>query len=247
MVGVRSAAVAAVLVTLATSGCAALSGAARDPRDPWQSYNRAMFRFNTDVDNAFLKPLARGYRAIAPLPVDRGITNFFANLATLPSVANNLLQFKLGRASSELSRVAVNTTVGALGVFDVATNLGIPSHMEDFGQTLGYWGIGAGPYLVLPLLGPSSARDAFGVAGDLLLDPLFSIPKSRVYWGAVGVRTIDRRADLLAAGDIAATAALDPYIFMRDAYLQRRRGAARDGHHPAAEDDAFWDALEQSR
>lgn len=247
MVNARNKIAAASLAALLASGCATRAGTAADPQDPLRFYNRAMFSFNRDVDEAFFKPLARGYRTLTPPPVDRGITNFFANLATLPSAINNLLQFKLGRASSELSRLAVNTTVGALGVFDVATNIGIPSYREDLGQTLGYWGLGAGPYLILPLLGPSSVRDAVGLVGDFALDPLFSVSQRRLYWGASGLRAIDRRADLLVAGELAEEAALDPYSLVRDAYLQRRRSEVHDGNVSAAEDEAFWDALHQSQ
>lgn len=227
---------------LVVSGCSSIPEAQRDPRDPWQLYNRAMFKFNTDFDNAFMKPAAQGYQFITPEPIDRGITNFFNNIADITSAVNNALQFKLSRAGSDVGRVVVNTTVGVVGFFDVATNMGIPTYKEDFGQTLGYWGVGAGPFLMLPILGPSSVRDTVGLAGDIVVDPLFNLNEDEIYWGLVVLRTIDRRADLLAAGDLMDEAALDRYAFVRDAFLQRRRNLVHDGAPPADEEyDLFWD------
>lgn len=201
-----------------------------------------MHKFNTDFDNAFMKPIAKGYQLITPEPVDRGITNFFNNIADITSAVNNLLQFKLNRTGSDIGRIAVNSTAGVLGFFDVATNLGLPSYKEDFGQTLGYWGIESGPYFVIPILGPSSARDTVGLAGDIVVDPFFSINKDEVYWGVIGLRVIDRRADLLTASTILEEAAVDPYTFLRDAYLQRRRNLVYDGNPPDNDYEAdFWD------
>jgi len=223
-------------------GCASTPKELRDPRDPWEPVNRGIHRFNTDFDNAFMKPIAQGYQKVTPEPVDRGVTNFFDNIADVTSALNNLLQFKLARAGSDVGRVAVNSTVGFLGFIDVATNMGIPSYKEDFGQTLGYWGYSPGPYVVLPFFGPSSARDSIGLAGDLVADPFFSLRKNRIYWGAVGLRAVDKRADLLTAGAVFEQAALDPYSFLRDAYLQRRRHLVHDGDPPADEhEDNLWD------
>jgi phospholipid-binding lipoprotein MlaA len=228
------------LVTI--GGCASTPDAFREPSDPLEPYNRAMFKFNTDFDNAFLKPIAKGYKYIAPEPVDRGVTNFFNNIDDLTSAVNNLLQFKLSRFGTDIGRVTVNSTAGLLGVLDVATNLGLPSYKEDFGQTLGYWGLGPGPYFVIPILGPSTIRDAVGLAGDIYVDPFISVRKNEIYWGAVGLRLIDRRADLLQAGDILEEAAVDPYSFLRDAYLQRRRTKVYDGNPPpeTAADEAWY-------
>jgi len=235
--------VAAVLtVSLIVGGCASVPAEYRDPRDPWQPFNRAVFKFNTDFDNAFLKPAAQGYRFVTPEPVDEGITNFFNNVADATSAVNNVLQFKLSRAGSDVGRVFINTTVGFVGFFDVASNVGLPSYKEDFGQTLGYWGFGAGPFVMLPILGPSSVRGTFGLAGDIVLDPFFSLEEDEIYWGFVTLRVVDRRADLLAAGDLMDEAAIDPYTFMRDAYLQRRRNLVHDGNPPQAEDDGIlWE------
>ena len=237
-----------LLTALLVSGCSSIPKEQRDPRDPWQLYNRAMFKFNTDFDNAFFKPAAQGYQAITPEPVNHGITNFFNNVADVTSAVNNALQFKLSRAGTDVGRVLVNTTVGLVGFIDVATNMGIPSYKEDFGQTLGYWGFGDGPYFVMPILGPSSVRDTFGFAGDVLIDPFFSLQEDEIYWGFVVLRAIDTRAGLLAAGDLVDEAALDRYSFVRDAYLQRRRNLVHDGNPPVDQDyDLFWDedALDQ--
>jgi phospholipid-binding lipoprotein MlaA len=236
----------ALLLALLT-GCASVPGEYRDPRDPLESYNRGMFKFNRDVDEAFLKPVAKGYKAVAPEPIDRGITNFFNNIADVTSAVNNLLQFKLARAGSDVGRLAVNTTVGLLGFFDVATNMGLPSYKEDFGQTLGYWGGEPSPYLVLPFLGPSTLRDTIGLGGDIVTNPLFSLKEGRVYWGLVGLDFIDTRADLLTAGEILEEAAIDPYTFVRDAYLQRRRSQIFDGNPPPDPDaeDIWADELEE--
>jgi phospholipid-binding lipoprotein MlaA len=214
----------------------------RDPRDPWQPFNRAVFRFNTDFDNAFLKPTAQAYQFITPEPLDEGITNFFNNIADATSAVNNVLQFKLSRAGSDVGRVFVNTTVGFVGFFDVASNVGLPSYKEDFGQTLGYWGFGAGPYFVIPILGPSTVRDTFGLAGDIVLDPFFNLEEHEIYWGFVTLRVVDRRADLLVAGELVDEAAIDRYSFVRDAYLQRRQNLVHDGNPPESDDDAvIWE------
>jgi len=237
---------AVVLAALfGVAGCASTPDGLRDPRDPLEPYNRAMHRFNTDFDNAFLKPIAKGYRYVTPEPVDRSVTNFFNNIDDITSAVNNLLQFKLSRFGSDVGRVVVNSTVGLLGILDVATNMGLPSYKEDFGQTLGYWGLGPGPYFVIPILGPSTIRDTVGWAGDIYVDPFISVSKNEIYWGALGLRVIDRRADLLQAGDILEEAAVDPYSFLRDAYLQRRRHKVYDGNPPPeTESDEAWDGAE---
>jgi phospholipid-binding lipoprotein MlaA len=194
--------------------------------------NRAVFSFNDFLDRAALEPLALGYRAITPAPVDRGVTNFFNNLSDVGSAINNLLQLKVGRAFSDVGRVAVNTTLGVLGLFDVASNMDLPRYNEDFGQTLGVWGFGAGPYLVLPLLGPSSGRDAVGLVGDYFTDPVTYIEDDSVRWGLRGLNLIDTRADLLSASRVLEQAALDRYSFVRDAFLQQRENLIHDGNPP---------------
>jgi phospholipid-binding lipoprotein MlaA len=235
----------ALLLSFLGGGCASNPNRVKDPRDPLEPLNLAVFRFNTDFDKAFVKPAAKAYRAITPEVVDRGITNFFNNIDDVTSLANNVLQFKLSRAGSDLGRIFINTTVGVLGFVDVATNVGLQSYKEDFGQTLGYWGVESGAFLMLPFLGPSSIRDTIGWAGDVVTDPLFNVDEGTVYWGLLGVRVVDRRADLLAAGEILEEAALDPYVFIRDAFLQRRRYQVYDGNPPPQEGEGdFWDELE---
>ncbi len=230
---------------LFASGCATNSGRIADPRDPLEPFNRAVYRFNSDFDKAFLQPVAKGYRAITPEPVDRGITNFFQNIADVTSVANNILQFKMSRAGSDVGRIFINTTVGVLGFFDVATNVGLPSYKEDFAQTLGYWGLEPGAYLVLPILGPSTMRGAIGLVGDVFTDPLFNIRKEKVYWGLIGLRVVDRRADLLATSEILEDAAPDSYGFLRDAYLQRQLNLVYDGNPPVTDGQKdFWDDID---
>ncbi len=218
-----------------------------DPLDPLEPYNRGMHQFNTDFDNAFVKPVAKGYQAVTPEPVDRGITNFFNNLADVNSAINNLLQFKLSRFGSDIGRISINSTVGVLGFFDVATNVGLPSYKEDFGQTLGYWGAEPSPYLVLPFLGPSTVRDTVGTVGDVMVDPLFSVSHETVYWGLVGLRVVDTRADLLTATKIIEEAAVDHYAFVRDAFLQRRRNLIFDGNPPPGPDDDLFEEPETAR
>ena len=224
--------VSAVVLMGLLGACSSTPDGYKYPRDPLETYNRGMHRFNTEFDNALLKPVSKGYKAITPEPLDRGITNFFNNIADITSAVNNLLQFKLSRFGSDLGRVAANSTVGVIGFFDVATNMGLPSYKEDFGQTLGYWGAEPSPYLVLPLLGPSTLRDTVGKGGDILVDPFFSLEKNTIYWGFIALRVVDTRADLLQASKILEAAAVDPYSFMRDSYLQMRRNQIFDGNPP---------------
>ncbi len=225
--------VAAAVVVL--TGCATTGPA--DPRDPIEGFNRAMFTFNDTLDRALIKPVAKGYRAIMPSPIDTGITNFFSNLADLGSALNNLLQFKLGRSASDVGRVLVNSTIGILGFIDVASNMNLEKYGEDFGQTFGYWGIGQGPYLVLPFFGPSGVRDGIGLYLDSYTDPVLYVNPVEVRNTLIVLRTIDKRADLLGASDVVEEAALDKYEFMRDAYLQKRESDINDGEIAFEEDD----------
>lgn len=227
----RTVTAAFVLVaSLGLAGCA--TGPDRDPRDPLEPLNRAVYSFNEMVDRIALEPLAQGYQAITPDPVDKGVTNFFNNLGDLRSAVNNLLQFKIGRAFSDVGRFAINSTVGVLGLMDVASNMDMPRYNEDFGQTLGVWGLGSGPYIVLPFFGPSSARDGVGVVVDWFTDPLMLIEDDGTRWALRGLKLIDTRADLLSASRVLDQAALDPYAFVRDAFLQQRQSAVHDGNPP---------------
>ncbi|WP_242523127.1 VacJ family lipoprotein [Thiocystis minor] len=231
--------------TLLTGGCATNPDRVVDPRDPLEPFNRAVYRFNSDFDKAFLQPVAKGYQAITPEPVDRGVTNFFHNIADVTSAVNNVLQFKMSRAGSDVGRLFINSTIGVLGIFDVATNVGLPSYKEDFGQTLGYWGLESGAFLMLPILGPSSMRDTIGLAGDVFTDPLINIREDHIYWSLLGLQFVDRRAEYLTAGQILEDAALDSYGFLRDAYLQRRLNLVHDGNPPSVEgQEDFWDEID---
>lgn len=200
-------------------------------QDPWEGFNRAMFRFNDTVDTYTLKPLAKGYQKITPDPIETGIGNVFNNLGDVVVLANDLLQGKVRDAGIDASRVLFNTTFGVLGVFDVATPMGLYRNDEDFGQTLGAWGLGSGPYLVLPLFGPSSVRDAFGRVPDAYMQPypyIDDVPARNVLRG---VETVDTRAGLLSAERMVTG---DRYVFIRNAYLQNREFRVQDGQ---VEDD----------
>ena len=229
-----------ILATMtALAGCA--SGPDRDPRDPLEDFNRAAYSFNDLLDRALIEPLAQGYNYITPAPVNRGVTNFFNNLRDLRSAVNNLLQFKIGRAFSDVGRVAVNSTIGILGLMDVASNMNLPRYGEDFGQTLGVWGFGPGPYLVLPLLGPSSGRDTVGLVVDWYTDPITHMNDDTWRWRLRGLDLVDTRAGLLNASRVLEEAALDEYAFVRDAFLQRRRSQVYDGNPPDEFEDEFED------
>ncbi|MCX7901900.1 MAG: VacJ family lipoprotein [Burkholderiaceae bacterium] len=225
--------IAATLLVLAAAGCASIPpDAGRNPADPLEVYNRHIFEFNERLDRYVVKPIAEGYVAVVPEPVRDCIRNVFRNLGDVGNAVNNLLQGKFFEASADLCRVAINSTVGLLGCFDIASRMGLARSNEDFGQTLGRWGIGPGPYFVLPLLGPSTIRDTFGRVADAFGDPLTYLDSARVAMGAQTLRVIDTRAGLLEASRLLEGAALDRYQFVRDAYLQRRRNLIYDGDPP---------------
>jgi phospholipid-binding lipoprotein MlaA len=216
--------------------CAALAACATgpNPRDPYEPFNRSVFKFNDAVDSAVTKPIAKGYKAVAPVPVRTGVSNFFHNFLDVTTAINDLLQAKVGHAASDAGRVLINSTIGFFGVFDVATRLGLDKHNEDFGQTLGVWGFKSGPYLVLPFIGPSSARDGIGLVGDYFTDPEFYLfPHPPGNYVVLGVRVINFRSNLLGADQFFDVAAVDRYSFLRDAYLQLRRNQIYDGNPPA--------------
>jgi phospholipid-binding lipoprotein MlaA len=222
------------LLSLAMLGGCASTG---NPRDPLEPINRGIYHFNDGVDTVLVKPAAELYRGMVPSLVRTGVSNFFSNIGDVIVALNNLLQGKVAQAVSDVGRIVVNTTAGLLGVIDVATEIGLEKHNEDFGQTLGFWGFGDGPYLMLPLLGPSNLRDALGTIVDFKTDPLSYVNPSRdrnLLWG---LRFLNRRSELLETSRILDSAALDPYEFLRDAYLQRRRNLIFDGNPPPDKDD----------
>lgn len=226
------------LVSLLAAGLVTGCATSGNPRDPIEGYNRAMFSFNEGVDKAILKPVAKGYDAVLPDPVRTGVTNFFGNIADLLIGINNVLQGKVAEGGGDLGRVAVNTTVGVLGVFDVASRIGLEKHEEDFGQTFGRWGMGSGAYVVLPLLGPHTVRDTGGLVLDMATDPVVYLENVPVRNSLVALRVVNDRANLLPAEKVVEEAALDKYAYIRDAYLQRRRSLVHDGNPPREAEDA---------
>ena len=222
---------AALLLCLsALGGCA--GGAPLVAHDPLEPLNRQVFKFNDALDTAIVKPVAIAYRDHTPTPLRQGIGNVFNNLQDSWSVVNNLLQLKMVYAYDSLARVAINTLVGVAGVVDVASEFGIERHTQDFGHTLGVWGVPPGPYLVLPILGPSSLRDALALSVDWQGDPLGQLPNESVRNAALLLRGLDTRAGLLKATSMLEEAALDRYTFARDAFLQSRRNNIFDGNPP---------------
>jgi phospholipid-binding lipoprotein MlaA len=216
-------------------GCASTN----NPRDPLEPLNRAVYKLNDGLDKVLLKPVATVYKTVLPQFVRTGVTNFYNNLYDVLTALNNLLQGKVGDAVSDIGRIAVNTTVGLAGFIDVATEVGLEKHKEDFGQTLGRWGINSGPYLQIPFFGPSSFRDGVGSAVDFKLDPIRLIWRNhmRTRNSVWALYIINLRANLLDSTKILDEAALDPYEFQRDAYLQRRRNLVYDGNPPPEKDD----------
>ncbi|MBV1787577.1 VacJ family lipoprotein [Marinobacterium sp. D7] len=207
-----------------------------EQNDPLEGLNRAVFSFNEQVDRFALKPLAQGYRYVMPDIAERGVSNFFSNLGDIRSAVNNLLQGKINDALTSVSRVVFNSTFGLAGFIDVATPMGLEEQHEDFGQTLGSWGVGSGPYLVLPLFGPSSVRDGIGLVPDFALDPVGDVDHVPTRNSLYGLRMINVRANLLRAEQIISG---DKYIFIRDAYLQRREYLVNDGEVQVKYDNDF--------
>ncbi len=222
-------------VVLLLTACA--SGPNANPRDPLEPFNRGVYGFNDAVDRAVLKPVATVYRDTLPSAVRTGVTNFFANLKDVWSGVNNALQLKPLESAESFMRFGVNTVFGLGGVIDIASDMGIARHTKDFGHTLGYWGVGPGPYLVLPLLGPSTVRDTAALPVDSQGNLVSSISDVPTRNTTTAVNLLDQRARLLDASKMLDEVALDAYSFTRDAYLQRRRSAVFDGN-PPDEDEA---------
>lgn len=230
---IRFRSVALALACSALLGGCATSG---NPKDPIEGFNRAMFAFNEGLDTVLIKPVAQGYDAVLPAPVRTGVTNFFGNIADLFIGVNNLLQGKPDQALSDLGRVVINSTIGILGLFDVATEAGLEKHEEDFGQTFGRWGIGDGAYVVVPVFGPRTVRDTAGLVLDVATDPVANLSDISTRNSLAALRLIDNRADLLPADKVIEEAALDKYSYVRDGYLQRRRNLVFDGNPPRQDD-----------
>jgi len=246
----RAPAVAFLCAVLALGGCASVrpdassattAAPASPPRlaskaDPFESFNRHVFSFNEAVDGAVLKPVARGYRAVVPDVVQTGVNNVFGNVSDAWSATNHFLQGKGKAGLSMTARFFTNTVVGVAGLVDVATPLGLEREPEDFGLTLGHWGLPAGPYLMLPLLGPSSLRDVAALPLDRKTRLPALVPAGEPRNSLLALELIQKRADLLSAGGFMGQIALDRYTFVRDAYLARRRSAVYDGEPPEEPD-----------
>lgn len=221
-----------VVLVAALSGLLGGCATSGNPKDPIEGFNRAMFAFNEGLDKAIIKPVAQGYDAVLPTPVRTGVTNFFGNIADLFIGVNNLLQGKPDQAVSDLGRVLINSTVGILGLFDVASEAGLEKHEEDFGQTFGRWGVATGAYVVLPFFGSRTVRDTAGLVLDVAADPVANVDHVATRNALLVLRVVDTRADLLPADKVIEEAALDKYTYIRDGYLQRRRSLVHDGNPP---------------
>lgn len=246
----RSHTILCALALLVLGGCAASSPAKRDPRDPWERVNRATFTFNDRVDRAVAKPAARAYRKVVPRIARRGVSNFFANLETPTVLLNDVLQGKWRPAGHDAGRFLLNTTLGLGGLFDPASPAGLDRNDEDFGQTLGKWGMRPGPYLMLPFLGPATVRDGFGDIVDQFTEPDTYVKDDTVLWSAKALGLLEQRERLL---DLEPTLerTFDKYAFIRNGYLQRRQylvsdGAVADEAAPAAEDEFSEEELEEA-
>lgn len=219
------------VLLIAVASLAALDAQAQ-VYDPLEPVNRVIFTINDKIDAAVVRPVAQAYVDYVPRLLRQGVTNVFGNLSDMFSAVNNLLQLKKEPLGNDLGRVLVNSTFGLGGIFDIASEAGIEKYNEDFGQTLGYWGVGPGPYLVLPILGPSNVRDTAGLVVHGYIDPVNQVtPRSNKYelWG---LRAIDTRASLLGTDTLVSGAALDKYTFIRSAYTQRRQSLVYDGKPP---------------
>lgn len=212
---------------LLMSGCATTNG--HNPNDPLEGFNRTMFEFNDTLDRVALKPAATAYQDFLPSFVQTAVGNFFGNIGDVWTMVNNFLQGKVENGANDFMRVAVNSTLGFGGVLDIASEAGIQKHKEDFGQTLGKWGVGSGPYVVLPLFGPSTVRDTAALPVDIYGDLWNHTTPVDVRNAGAAIRLVDQRATLLGASNLLEDAALDRYSFVRSAYLQRREGLVHDG------------------
>ena len=232
-----------ILITLLFSGCATPPEYSADARDPWQGFNRKVYSFNDALDRAILKPVASGYRFVTPDIAEKGVSNFFSNLNDFVVAFNNTLQFKFLDASSDVGRIAVNSTIGLLGLIDVASKWGLEKHNEDFGQTLGYWGAGTGPYVVLPLLGPSNLRDGPAKVVDFFVyPPNWADIKNSERNVLFALNLVNTRAELMVLEEKTEEISRDKYVFIRDAYLDNREFLVNDGQLPI--DEELYDELE---
>ena len=219
-----------LVLLLFAAGCATVQSP--DARDPWESMNRSVFSFNDKVDRIVLKPVATAYRNVVPDAVQKGVNNFFGNLGDVWSAVNNALAGRRQETGDSIGRVVVNSTVGILGIFDVASDMKIPRHKADFGTTLGRWGVKPGPYVVLPVLGPATLREVAALPVDYKANLTNQFSEAATRDTLMVLDLVATRARYLRATDTADGAALDAYSFIRDAYLQRQRYIQYDGNPP---------------
>jgi phospholipid-binding lipoprotein MlaA len=228
-----------LLTVLHLVGCASLPpGHEPHPQDRFERYNRAIYKFNDGLDRSIAKPVARTYVTVTPVPIRTGIGNFFENLSYTSTIANDLLQLKFKPFATDTLRLLVNTTIGVGGLFDPATKMSIPTGDEDLGQTLGHWGVPAGPYFMLPIFGPSTVRDTTELLDHWYTDPLRYVGSPYVRYGLTGLDLVHSRSELLSLQS-TLDSAFDPYAFVRNAYLQRREYQVKDGRVPEDEMDIF--------
>ena len=235
----RCALVALSVLLALLAGCTTIKAARAGPGqrlDPWENWNRKVFAFNEGLDQKILKPVATTYADVVPQPVRNSVSNFFGNFADAWSAVNNMLQGKFTLGFQDVMRVGTNTLFGLFGAIDVATEMGFDHQYEDFGQTLGHWGVGAGAYVVLPLFGPSTVRDAAALPLDRAASPALIINDGSTQAGIITLQLINTRASLLGASKVIDDISLDKYTFVRDAYLQRRRSLVFDGDVPETPD-----------
>ena len=214
-----------MMLLLLLFSCSTTGSSKNDPLEPM---NRAIFQFNEVVDDNIFGPVAKTYKYITPDPVETGVSNFFSNIGEVSTIANDVFQFKFKQAGYDFLRFSINTSIGVLGIFDVATSVGLKKNNEDFGQTLGYWGIPQGPYLVLPFFGASTFRDAPGLYADMQISPINQLDDEEELT-LNALNAVSTRARLLRATKILDTAAKDKYIFIRESYLQKRESMVNDG------------------
>ncbi|MEJ0039425.1 MAG: VacJ family lipoprotein [Gammaproteobacteria bacterium] len=228
----RPAVASVALLSLLLAGCATAPDAKKDPRDPLEGFNRASYKFNDALDRAVLKPVAKGYKAVAPQFVETGVTNFFSNLGQTTVIVNDLLQAKFKNSLNDTGRFLLNATVGIGGLFDPASAAGLDRNDEDFGQTLGKWGVSSGAYLMVPFFGPTTVRDGFGSGVDVFTGPVHYVERDAWRYGLDGMDLIDARARRLPLED-TLNQAYDKYTFIKNAFLQQREYAVKDGNVPS--------------
>ena len=220
-----------LLASLLLAGCSSINlSSYAQQKDPFESFNRGVYKFNDTLDRAVVKPVAQGYDKVMPGPVKTMVSNFFSNLDDVVVTANDILQLKFRQAASDAARVAFNTTFGVFGLFNITDRL--EKHNEDFGQTLGYWGVPSGPYLMLPILGPSTIRDGTGLYTDSYFSVISNTKDVPVRNSAWALEGLDERVGLLEQEKVLDDAIIDRYSFIRDAYLQRRQSLVYDGNPP---------------